>query len=723
MYVGPAISGVLHLGLLALALTPARPEPFISPESGPPVAVEIMTLDEYNAAVSRSPNVSSENLLPPQNPTPPEPDFDIAINIPPTRPSLVAPSSDGVTLSAPPDIFIPEVETSSSDSSPVDVDRNAPDLALDSRSLQDKPVARADIVPDDRVRIVTAPEAPKQPRGVLDALDIDTDPDQPPEPEEQAEQTPDPAPSIDVAEAAEPQRNGAPPSDSPLPRSKPRGSLAAESSDEKTPASPVAEAGDGPQQRNTEDDQDRTADLAREALEKLTLAEDAAEAEKRAAELAEEERLAAEDARIAAEDARIEAERELAEQLAAKEETERLAEAERAAEEAERRKAIEEEAKRLVEAELEQQRLAQAEAEAQKKAEEFAAKRAAEEEAKRLVEAELEKQRLAEEEARKKAEEEAKRLAEAELERLRLAQEERKKAEEELAAQRAAEEEARRLAEAEAQRKAEKEVAAQRAAEDEAKRVAEAEAARLAEERRKVEEEAEALRQAQAELEARRQAEIAEQQRLREQAEQRAREEQQRLAEEQAQRAWEAEQRRRADEAEAARQYALRQQQLEQYNSQTQIGQQTDRNLNIGSGAPAPAQAPAGDSFLALLGDAVGSQGAGSAGGSRTFSRNVAAQNNAAPLSPGEQQQLLNQLSRCWRTIGQTTQIVTMRVNLTRDGRVSNATPLNGSGLAVEHALRALQDTSCQPFQLPPQKYGSWQQIDIVFDPRRISIQ
>jgi len=298
MYVGPAVSGFLHLGLLALALAPARPEPIISPDSGPSVEVELMSLNEYNAAISRAPDVPPAAMLAPSDVPPPAPEIDLAMNVPTPAPSP-RPTPEGVTLSAPPLEALPEVETATPSESSVDAQTDAPELALDLRALQDRPIQKSDIIPDDRVRIVTAPEAPEQPRGVLDAPEIDTDPDEPPEPELQAEPTPEPPPSTEVAEVETPQRNGAPPSDSPLPRAKPRGSLAAESSDEKPPASPVAEAGEGPQQRNAEDDQDRVAEV---------------EEEKLAAEAAEEQRIAEEDARIAAEDARLAAEAEAAEE-------------------------------------------------------------------------------------------------------------------------------------------------------------------------------------------------------------------------------------------------------------------------------------------------------------------------------------------------------------------------------------------------------------------------
>ncbi len=710
MYVGPAISGVLHLGLLALALAPARPEPIISPDSGPPVEVALMSLEEYEAAISDAPDVPQSATRPPLS-QPPAAEADLAMNVPrPTpAPSRVDPAP-GVTLTTPPEGEPPAVEPEPPAANSVGADTDAPDLALDEGALQDREVSRADLIPEDRVRIVTAPDAPKQPRGVMDAPDIDTDPDEPPEPEQFAEPTPEPPASTDVAEAEVQERNGAPPMNAPMPRPKPRGTLTADSTDEEVPASPVADAGDGEAQRNADDDQQRMVDLAREALERAALAASASsESEALSDEEQEALRIAEEDARIAAEDARLAAKREAAAAL------EELAE-KTAAEEA-----AAEEARALAEAELERLRADEAEA-ARALAERLAAedaasaraeaeRQAAAEEARRLAEAELERLRAEQEAARELAErraaEEARRLAEAERERLRAEEE----AARELAEQRAAEEaaiaraEAEREAAEEARRLAEAELERQRAAEAEAaRRAAEEQAARLAEEQRQMREEAEALRRAEAEAEARRNSFLEQQAAQRAEAERAA--------------AYAREQQRLAEQAEAERQFALRQQQLQQFNAGSNVARQTDRNLGVG-GTTAPA--PAADPFMAMLGNAVGPAGANASGGSRTFSQNVTAQNNAAPLTQGEQQQLLNQLSRCWRVFGTNIDVATVRVSLTREGLVSGESPLSGSGRAVEIAVRALRE--CQPFQLPPQKYGSWQQLDIVFDPRRMTLQ
>lgn len=704
MYVGPMVSGALHLGLLALALAPARPEPIISPESGPPVEVALMSLAEYEAAISDAPAVPPAASVV----QPPAAELDLAMNVPLPSP---APSRvetvPGVTLTTPPEGEVPDVEPAPPAANSVGADTDAPELALDDGALQDRGVSRSELIPEDRVRIVTAPDAPEQPRGVMDAPVIDTDPDEPPEPEQVAEPTPEPPPATDVAEAEIQERDGVPPMNAPMPRPKPRGSLAAQSSDKDLSASPRSDAGEGEAARNADDDQDRMAELAREVLERAALAASASsEVDDLTPEEEEALRIAEEDARIAAEDARLAAEREAASVLEAEE---RALDERRAAEEA-----AAEEARRLAEAELE--RLREAEEEA---AQELAEQRAAEEAAKARAEAE-----------REAAAEEARRLAEAELDRLRAAEAEaarelaeQRAAEEAAAAARAeaereaAEEEARRLAEAELerQRAAEAEAARQAAEAEAARQAAAAEAAaRLAEEQRQMREEAEALRRAEAEAEARRTA-FLEQQAAQRAAQERAAQEQQRAAQEQQRIA--REQQRLAEEAEAARQYAIRQQQLQQFNAGSNLTQQTDRNLGVGAGA---APAPAADPFMAMLGNAVGGQAQGTGGG-RTFSQNVTAQNNAAPLTQGEQQILLNQLARCWRIFGTNIDIATVRVSLTREGLVSGETPLSGSGRAVEIAIRALRE--CQPFQLPPQKYGSWQQLDIVFDPRRMTIQ
>ncbi|BET95399.1 signal recognition particle-docking protein FtsY [Xenorhabdus taiwanensis] len=257
------------------------------------------------------------------------------------------------------------------------------------------------------------------------------------------------------------------------------------------------------QEEQAEPERIATEESARRAAEEAEQQRLAEETTRRAAEEAEQQRLAEEAARRAAEEA----------------EQQRLAEesARRAAEEAEQLRLAEESARRAAE-EAEQQRLA--EEAARRAAEEAKQQRLAEEAARRAAE-EAEQQRLAEETARRAAEE---------AEQQRLAEEAARRAAEEAEQQRLAEEAARRAAEEAEQQRLAGEAARRAAEEAEQQRLAEEAARRAAEE---------AEQQRLAEETARRAAEEAEQQRLAEEAARRAAEEaeQQRLAEEAARRA------------------------------------------------------------------------------------------------------------------------------------------------------------------------------------------
>ena len=100
-----------------------------------------------------------------------------------------------------------------------------------------------------------------------------------------------------------------------------------------------------------------------------------------------------------------------------------------------------------------------------------------------------------------------------------------------------------------------------------------------------------------------------------------------------------------------------------------------------------------------------------------------AAQDGSPPLSFAEQQRLMAQLARCWRAPGSGASTVTLRVTFDREGRVTGSSVLRGSGLAVKLATRAIRSPACQPFALPPHKYASWQQLDIVFDASQMSLR
>ncbi|PHM33220.1 signal recognition particle-docking protein FtsY [Xenorhabdus innexi] len=274
--------------------------------------------------------------------------------------------------------------------------------------------------------------------------------------------------------------------------------------------------------------------------------------------------------------------------------------------------------KKQQEEQIEQEKLAAAEAEQQRLAEEAARQAAVEAEQQRLAEeaarqaaAEAEQQRLAEEAARQAAAEaeqqrlaeEAARQAAAEAEQQRLAEEAARQAAAEAEQQRLAEEAARQAAaEAEQQRLAE-EAARQAAAEAEQQRLAEESARQAAAEAEQQRLAEEAARQAAAEAEQQRLAEEAarqaaaeaEQQRLAEEAARQAaaEAEQQRLAEEAArQAAAEAEQQRLAEEA--ARQAAAE-------AEQQRLAEESARQAETQSAVPKEQERPTKEGFFARL--------------------------------------------------------------------------------------------------------------------------
>ena len=621
MYYGPLASGALHLGLLALALMPARPDEIPPMATGPAVEVELISAQEYEQATGK----------PPGGAEPQEPELAMAPPVPSMRPP------SGVTIAAPEEAEpqpLPQEETPPTGS--VEVGEAPAEPQLDERALLDEPVTKADIVPEDRVRVASAPDAPAQPKGVFDAPEVDTDPDEPPEPEETAEPTPQPAPSPEAEVAETVPRNEVPPDSAPLPRPKPRGSLAAKETDEEVAPARTAEAGDAAAEKaEPPEASDADRSLAEELLARSreTVVPDGPT----------DEEIAAEDAAIARREAEAEATRQAEEEAradAARREAEEALAAlrEREAEEAAERAADEERRRREEEAQ--------------------AAREAAEEERRQ---AEQEERRRAEDEARERAEREERERQEAD------------------AARRALEEE-RRAFEAEQARLAEEQAAKERAererAEREEERRAEA-AARAAED---------AIRR-----EREREREIA------------ALAEQQRRAEEEA---------------------ARRRQQLEQFNA----GAAPLPDTRGAGSAPSAAADPFASMLSGLDSQFGGGGGGGGSANGGSFTQAARQAQNAAPLTQGEQQNLLNQLSNCWRlgSMGGNVPVVTVRVQFSPDGRVVNQSVVSappGAALAVERATNALRDQGCQPFQMPRHKYASWQQLDIVFDPRRMSLQ
>ncbi|MBL4756857.1 MAG: cell envelope integrity protein TolA [Rhizobiales bacterium] len=89
---------------------------------------------------------------------------------------------------------------------------------------------------------------------------------------------------------------------------------------------------------------------------------------------------------------------------------------------------------------------------------------------------------------------------------------------------------------------------------------------------------------------------------------------------------------------------------------------------------------------------------------------------------------LRRQISRCWSppvgVRGAEDLTVAIRMTLRRDGSLSGPPQVDGSingnieRVAAESALRAVR--RCAPYQLPPEKYETWRDIRVTFDPRQM---
>ncbi|MCT8971738.1 cell envelope integrity protein TolA [Microbaculum marinisediminis] len=100
----------------------------------------------------------------------------------------------------------------------------------------------------------------------------------------------------------------------------------------------------------------------------------------------------------------------------------------------------------------------------------------------------------------------------------------------------------------------------------------------------------------------------------------------------------------------------------------------------------------------------------------------------ASTLTVSEIDALRAQIARCWNppvgVLDAGQMVVRIGMDLNPDGSLKGPpTLLNASSdpvftVAAEAAIRAVN--RCQPYFLPPEKYSSWQQIHMSFDPREL---
>lgn len=103
------------------------------------------------------------------------------------------------------------------------------------------------------------------------------------------------------------------------------------------------------------------------------------------------------------------------------------------------------------------------------------------------------------------------------------------------------------------------------------------------------------------------------------------------------------------------------------------------------------------------------------------------------PLTGGETSGLVFAIQQCWNVpVGLengSSNIVTMSVKLTRDGRLEEEprriAPLSGSAAGILQAYEAARRAliRCQPYDLPPEKYETWREIEIVFNPQQMVLR
>ena len=72
---------------------------------------------------------------------------------------------------------------------------------------------------------------------------------------------------------------------------------------------------------------------------------------------------------------------------------------------------------------------------------------------------------------------------------------------------------------------------------------------------------------------------------------------------------------------------------------------------------------------------------------------------------------------------------VTLGISLTKDGRLAEeprrVAPLSGSASGILQAYEAARRAliRCQPYDMPADKYETWREMEIVFNPRNMVLR
>lgn len=99
-------------------------------------------------------------------------------------------------------------------------------------------------------------------------------------------------------------------------------------------------------------------------------------------------------------------------------------------------------------------------------------------------------------------------------------------------------------------------------------------------------------------------------------------------------------------------------------------------------------------------------------------------------LSVSEMDAIRQQISSCWLVPAGAKNaadlVVEIEVTMNPDRTVRSSKVVDSSRMqrdpfyrsAAESALRALKSPNCSPLQLPPEKYDTWKNFTITFDPK-----
>lgn len=99
-------------------------------------------------------------------------------------------------------------------------------------------------------------------------------------------------------------------------------------------------------------------------------------------------------------------------------------------------------------------------------------------------------------------------------------------------------------------------------------------------------------------------------------------------------------------------------------------------------------------------------------------------------MTMSEEDALRSQLEKCWNVPFGAKDAENMAVEIfmvinpdrtLREARVVNIVRYNSDSFfraAADSALRAVRSTSCSPFELPPDKYNTWNTVTVTFNPK-----